>query len=382
MNILFDARVLGEEHISGVGFCAQHLLQSLLEVNTKHQITLFFNASNQKARERFLAKWVPLVGNRPDLHKIVIKKLPNKIFSFGGNYYLRNHQEFADYDLVHCPHLNLVSPQSVLKIATVHDVSFVFFPEFLAPKVRIWHRWMSRQVRQADFLITSSYQTKEDLLKVWGISSEKIQVIYPGVEDLVSVSLSLGVDSAREMTKSPYILHLGSLEPRKNISGLLAAFRDLIMDPDFADYNLVLAGQPAYQFARLQRQYEDLIDQKRVILTGYVDQSQKISLLKAASLLVYPSFYEGFGFPPLEAMQFGVPVLASNQGSIPEIVGEAGLLFDPYDQSGFVDSLKKIVVDTNLRIHLSQLGYKQVKKFSWDKTASQVLELYERVGAI
>lgn len=269
--------------------------------------------------------------------------------------------------------LPAVSPRR--SVVTVHDLGYAHFPETHPPRQR-WYLEVTtrRHARQAAHLLADSVATKNDLVARYGASPDRVTVAYPGLDPAVE-RVSDPADIARVKAKygveGAYVLYLGTLHPRKNLSRLIAAYRRSGLQ-----LPLVLAGKRGWY-------YEQLIKEagSGVRFIGYVDEADKSALLSGARAFAFPSLYEGFGFPVLEAMACGVPVLCSNTSSLPEVAGEAALLIDPLNVDEIAAGLRRVALEANLRQTLIERGFEQARRFTWAQCADVVLNVFEQVLA-
>lgn len=280
--------------------------------------------------------------------------------------------------LVHAPDFTLPSVRKGTRtLLTVHDLSFVRAPEGATPALRAYlNRVVPRSVARADHVLADSEATRQDLIALYHTPPEKVSVLYSGVEERfapVTDEARLRAVRARYgLGDGPFILSVGTVQPRKNYARLIEAFRRL----DAPDLHLVIAGGRGWLDDPLYAQVEALRLQGRVHFIGFVGDDDLPALYSAASVFAFPSLYEGFGLPPLEAMACGVPVVASRASSLPEVVGEAGLLVDPYDIDALAEALARALSDETLRRTLIARGGEQAKKFSWAAAARQLLGHY------
>jgi glycosyltransferase involved in cell wall biosynthesis len=239
---------------------------------------------------------------------------------------------------------------------------------------------MKASARKADRIIAVSENTKKDLIKFYGIMPEQVKVIYLGVDKNFSFVKKENDDGVlrRYNLKPGYILNVGTLEPRKNIVRLLEAYRLIAADLSRAP-QLVIAGGKGWLSEDINKRIDSLGLKAKVILTGYVPDDDLPSLYRGAALFVYPSLYEGFGLPPLEAMASGVPVVSSNTSAIPEVVGKAGLLVDPCRTDEIARAVIMALEDVGLRDRMKNEGLKRSGRFSWENTAKKTIALYEEV---
>lgn len=231
--------------------------------------------------------------------------------------------------------------------------------------------------KKAKHIIAISESTRNDIIKYVGIPGERISTIYQGVDHQVYYPHQPSISN------SPYILFVSAEEPRKNFGTLLEAFAILRKDKGFESLKLIKAGHARGQKHR--RTTLEAIDRlglhDHVVFTGFLQEEELARYYSNAGCFALPSLYEGFGFPPLEAMACGCPVITSNTSSLPEVVGDAGILIDPYDAEGLAKHLKLVLTDSKLRDEMIEKGLVQAKKFTWEKTAEQTLEVYKKVAA-
>jgi len=283
-------------------------------------------------------------------------------------------------DMVHLPNQNFARYALFLKnpfIITVHDLvrsCFGFDREKLTERILLkLDKW---GIKRASHIIAVSQCTKNDLVSYLKIPQQKISVIYNGVDHDVFKPCE-----ARPLDE-PYILYVGSERPRKNLGRLFCAFAKL--KRDFPELKLVKIGEPGrsgrYR-AQVLRQLDSLGITGEIIFLGHLAGAELARYYSAAALLAYPSLYEGFGLPPLEAMACGCPVVTSNTSALPEVVGDAGIMVDPYDSDGLAQAMARVLTDKNLREEMVRKGFEQARKFSWEETARKTQEVYNKVLA-
>lgn len=267
-------------------------------------------------------------------------------------------------------------------VVTVHDVSYVRHPEFFSLRDRlVLSALVPRSVRAAHRVFTVTEFAKRELGAVYHVPPGKIDV----TPNAASENFSQEVDRARLQavrtkygTSPDYILAVGNLQPRKNLTRLIRAYARAVQSHNLA-HKLVLVGQPQWKASEVLRAVEEQGLRNRVILTGFVPDDELRLLYNAATVFVYPSLYEGFGLPVLEAMACGTPVIASNTSALPEIAGDAARLVDPRDVDELARALVEMLSDTALRETFTQKGLAHVKTFSWQATARRVWEAYHSV---
>jgi len=324
-------------------------------------------------------KYSQEIARRLDVRKITTKrylslpkayKLARSIKSQGSIVHLSN-QHFARYALF------LKQPF----IVTVHDLArccFNFDPEAVSEKILL--KLDIRYIKRASHIIAVSQNTKNDLVEYLNIPENKISVIYNGVDH--NVFKPYKPSQMRpyhvRLHHKPYILYVGSERPRKNLGTLLLAFARL--KEEFPQLKLVKIGSPgrSEQFrSNTLKMVSALGIAEDVIFTDHVSEVDLAYYYASAALLAYPSLYEGFGLPPLEAMACGCPVVSSNTSSLPEVVGEAGIMVSPHDTRSLVQAIRRVLTDSELRDKMVRKGLEQSRKFSWDKAARETMEVYQ-----
>jgi len=283
-------------------------------------------------------------------------------------------------DLFHSPDFTL-PPTRARAVLTVHDLSFIRVPECAAPTLRAYlGKVVPRSVRRAHLILADSQNTKDDLVNLLGLAPEKVEVLYPGVEEhFRPVDDPALLEGVRRRYGLPprFVLSLGTLEPRKNFPRLIEAFWLLVRSSPLASsLGLVIAGGKGWLYEDIFATVERLGLEEKALFTGFVAEGDLPALYSAADLFVYPSLYEGFGLPPLEAMACGTPVVASRSSSLPEVLGEAAILVDPTDTEALAAAMMQVLEDEPLREEMRQKGLRQARKFSWSGTARRLLELY------
>ena len=261
-------------------------------------------------------------------------------------------------------------------IVTVHDIArfrFSYDRETLIERLMLKIDVLG--IKRAADIIATSQHTRDDLIQYLGIPGERITVIYNGSDCRVFKPLN----GEGESLDGRYILYVGSERPRKNLGRLFEAFAEL--KPEFNGLKLVKVGpvgrSRTYRQDTMQK-LNCLAIKDDVVFVDYVEENDLASYYVSAELLAYPSFYEGFGLPPLEAMCSGCPVVTSNTSSLPEVVGEAGIMVSPDDTGGWVEAMRRVLTDNELRDEMVRKGLEQSRKFSWDRTAQQTLEVYRK----
>jgi len=372
MRIIFDIRPLLERRRAGVSLYTANLLQRLLGMSG-HDYTLFGNSSG--------GRWPDDLPDRSGSVSHALSRYPNRLLNLSLTLFGRPRiEELAgDADLVFMPNLNFAATR-LPSVVTVHDLSFVRYPEFFSPKQRLWHRLVrpDRLLRQAAAVVAVSEHTRTDLTETYGVPPERIRVVHPGVSAAYRPMAPEETAEVRQRhgLSGPYLLFLGCLEPRKNVIGIIRAYDRLK-----AGIDLVIAGGRGWLFKDIFREADRARRRDRIRFLGYVPEADKPALLNGATAFVYPSFYEGFGMPPLEAMACGTPVIASHGSSLGEVVGDAGLLVDPYRTDGLREAMARMLEDGPLRANLRARGLERAHRFGWDDSAKKIDRLFTDLAA-
>lgn len=369
MLIGIDASRAATARRTGTEAYAWHLVRALIHLTERrsHRLRLYFNQ----------APAAELFPDRPHVEHCIIP-FPR----------LWTHLRLASELQRHPPDV-FFTPAHVIPItyrgasvATVHDLGYRYFAQAYTWRQRAYLEISTRSNgRIGHKIIADSQATKADLVKFYNLSTQKIEVVYPGADSQlkpVSDPAALAAARIRYGIRSPYLLYIGTLQPRKNLVRLIQAYAG-----SQVGHQLVLAGNKGWRsqpiLDEIERQEPGV--RQRIRLTGFVDEIDKPALISGATVLLYPSLYEGFGFPILEGQSCGTPVITSNSSSLPEVAGEAALLIDAEDTGALAKSIRRLVDDETLRRDLRQKGFDNVRRFTWQNAAGQVLDLLERAAA-
>lgn len=277
--------------------------------------------------------------------------------------------------------LPLIHPR--VSLATVHDLGYLYFPEAHPWRQRLYLDLSTRwNARIAAHLLADSEATKADIVTHYGTPPEKITVAYPGRDETLAPvrdPASIEAVKARYGIVGDYFLYLGTLQPRKNLARIITAFAHLRPETLKRDTFLVLAGKRGWLYDRLVAQVCRLGLERRVLFPGYVPDENKAALLSGALAFVFPSLYEGFGLPVLEAQASGCPVITSTTSSLPEVAGNAALLVDPHDTAAIAAAMRRIATGPALRESLVERGFANLRRFSWSACARVVLSVVEHM---
>ncbi|MCB9450846.1 MAG: glycosyltransferase family 4 protein [Anaerolineaceae bacterium] len=359
MHVAIDASRTTVQRVTGTEQYAIQLIRALIHQNTPHTLTLYFRDTPASdlfpASERVEQRVIPfrrawthvrfaaaLWADRPDVTFVPAHTLP-ALFPGRG-------------------------------VVTVHDLGYRHFPAAHKTVSRLYLDLTTRySARRATVVLADSQATAADLTRFYGTSPAKIRVVYPGVD-----SPMIGDSGAvRHKYNLPerYFLTIGTLQPRKNIAGIVQAYTRWQQINPNDSAGLVLAGGKGWLYDPAW-----IAHAENVHLPGYVDDADKGALLAGAVALVFPSLYEGFGFPAVEAMRCGTPVIASNTSSLPELVGEAGLLVNPQDTGAIAEAMTRLSGDESLRAALREKGYSQAQRFTWEAAAAYTWAALEQAA--
>ena len=262
-------------------------------------------------------------------------------------------------------------------IITVHDIAYIRFPDLLNKARQVYKKYiLMESIKRASIIIADSYSTKRDIVEFFGINGKKIKVVHLGVESRFRPVSNVEEYRLKNNLPSKMILNVGTLEPRKNVVTLMKAFKKL-MEKDVDGYKLVIAGDKGWLYEQIFNEVEHSDLKKEILFLGVVKDEDLPMLYNCADIFVYPSLYEGFGLPPLEAMACGVPVITSNISSLPEVVGDAGIMVDPTDVNSLCEAMHSVLTNKKLWQHMSNKGLERSKLFSWDNTVKQILKIYD-----
>ncbi|MBI3740413.1 MAG: glycosyltransferase family 4 protein [Chloroflexi bacterium] len=280
-------------------------------------------------------------------------------------------------DVFYSPDFLLPPTRARRALVTAHDLSYVRVPEYFpAPLLNYLNRAVPRALKRADLILADAASTQRDLVDVYGSPAQKIRVLYPAADARFRADIS-DAERARVRAKydlnPPYILSVGTLQPRKNYSRLIQAFAKMPM----TNYQLLIVGGKGWMYDEIFQTIARLHLRERVRVMDFIADEDLPALYAMATLFVYPSLYEGFGLPILEAMQSGAPVISSNSSSLPEAGGDAALYFDPRDVNALAGAMQRALADEKLRGDLRARGFAQAQKFSWEKSALKLREYFE-----
>ncbi len=367
MKICIDIRTLIDKKYSGIGIYTLNLLSNLFEIDKTNEYKLFYNSSNF----RFIKKYYPNVTYY-DFH------IPNKIFNLSNLLFKSPKLDnlMSDFDVFFSPNLNFFSfskNNKAKKIITIHDLSFEFFKEFYSKKSLFWHKLINpkKLLQKFDHIIAVSENTKKDIINFYNINPDKISITHLGVDQKTLEN--------KEKNNKNYLLYIGTIEPRKNIEGIIEAFNDFCIENNIKDLELILAGKNGWNNKYIYKLLEKLKLKNKIKILNYISEDKKIDLYKNAKIFLFPSFYEGFGIPIIEAQSFGIPVITSNNSSLSEITKNTAIHINPYNINEIKEAIKNLYFDEKLYEYYKNKGIENAKIFSWQETAKKTLDIFTKI---
>ncbi|MFA4991727.1 MAG: glycosyltransferase family 1 protein [Candidatus Omnitrophota bacterium] len=346
---------------TGIGRYTINLIKALAAADTKNSYRLY-------SRKRIFD------------FKRRLPPLPGKNFSHRVDYFKRGiNAVLPDMEAFHTSSFDLERPKKARYVVTIHDVIVKAYPFVHEPRTisRIEGQ-LKKILDDADSLIADSHNTKSDLMKFYNVDDSRIRVIYPGVSVRAGERAG-GVFAGRR--DGGYILFVGTLEPRKNAQGLIKAFNRLKKNFGIS-HKLYICGMKGWMYEDIFREYENSEFKKDIIFKGYVPDAELAGLYGNASVFAYPSFYEGFGFPIVEAFGHGAPVVTSSTSSCGEIAGDGALLVNPDNHEEIGDAILRIIRDEDLRRGLVKRGMERARVFTWENTAREFLSVLSAQGRV
>ena len=383
MNIAVDATILGFDNPTGVSVAFAQVLDKLLnDPRDRYTLNYFSWRSRSPVRAKLELDWKErCVLRRCSWLPYRIYKVLERTIRFPWRWLFGSDAEVSLF-FYH----NLPTGVAGKKVVVIHDMVYMACPETMADATRRMHdRALIKTCDQADMIVTVSQFSKSEIITYLGIDEKKIRIMYNGV-DATRFSPSVGkveIESLRNRLDllSPYFLYVGTLEPRKNLVRLIAAYQALRETRAGDVPDLVIAGGVGWCYDEIFAQVQRSGLGDHVRFTGYVDDADLPALMKGCFAFVFPSLYEGFGLPPLEAMACGVPVLTSDTAALPEVVGEDAVLVDPESVESITDGLLRLLTDAELRQSLAERGPARARNFSWQAAADTMRDVFAEVLA-
>ncbi len=368
MRIAIDVRKIND---FGVGTYIRNLIKHLPRIDQQSEYYLLCYQEDEELVRTLSPQLTSVRVTAPNYSVIEHLAIPAKL-------------RRLRVDLFHSPHYVLPLFTPCRSVVTVHDVIHLLFPQYLPSRLASHYarRMIRRAVEKAELVLTVSNSSKRDLLTFFEVSPDKVVVIPNGIDS--SMTEGLSVDELARVKErfqifGRTVLFVGNIKPHKNVERLIAAFAKVREDPNFSDVTLIVVGDDISKYPSLRRTVERHKLRGHVRFFGFVPELTLVALYKTADVFVFPSLYEGFGLPPLEAMANGTPVVTSNISSLPEVVGDAALTVDPYNIDDIATAVRRILSDRGLRSRLIADGYERARAFSWERSVAQIHQAYQRV---
>ncbi len=386
MKIRFDATPLCNEQLTGIGIHEKELCRAMVMQNPEDEFeyTYFLGFRNFSRKKDIMSQYLasnaklkafPLIP--AGLYRLIWGFLPVPFsFFFGGR-----------ADITHF--FNFLIPPGVKgkKVVTVHDLAFVRYPETVAYRTRkVLSMRLKRTLGRADHVFVASDFTARELTELYGVPAEKMTTVYAGYDR--NLFRPREYSECKEMLDKfnlpdkGYFFYLGTIEPRKNIERMIIAYADTVKklkEKGIDAPPFVFGGKLGWYYDKILERIKSEGIEDKIILAGYLNDSEKVYLYSRARAFVFPSLYEGFGIPVLEAMASGAPVLTANVSSLPEVAGDSAILCNPLDVNEIADGLLRLATDDTLCKTLSAAGMEQAEKFSWEETAALMMDVYKKV---
>lgn len=369
MKIGIDAHVIGDKS-GGNETYYKNLIEHICNIATDEEIYLYFNEWKKSSTIK--------IDNRKNIH---IKSFKNSNPVKRNISYLPGYVQKDNLDILHLQYFPIFTKKCSI-VATIHDISFEHYPEYFTKKDLFMNKILiPKLAKQADKILTVSNFSKQDIVDKYGINPEKIVVTHLATSEKFKIIKDYNLlqqVKTKFNLNGEYILTVGNLQPRKNLSRLFTAYINM-RDKKLINEKLVVVGKKAWLYSDIFNFVNESKYKEDIIFTDYVEEEELALLYNGAKLFVYPSVFEGFGLPSLEAMSCGTPVVTSNITSIPEVTGNAAVLFNPWNVDDIEEKIVTTIKDQNMLNKLSDLGLKRSQEFSWKKTAETTFEVYKEV---
>jgi glycosyltransferase involved in cell wall biosynthesis len=371
VRIAIDGRKLRDY---GIGTYVRNLLRQLARQENPHEYVVFCRASDCDTIEEL----------GPRFRAVIETAGP---YTIAEQFALPMDLRRAGAELFHAPHYVLPPMTPCRSVVTIHDCIHLRFPQYLPSRLGYAYArgQMWSATHQAARVITVSEASKRDILRYFRVPESRIDVIYNAIDDRFwqgpNADEMMLVRERYRLT-DPFILYAGNIKPHKNLERLIEAFHLMRQSSaELANVQLLIIGDEISKYATLRRAVHRHKLHKHVRFFGFVSDQTLAALYRLADAFVFPSLYEGFGLPPLEAMASGTPVVTSNVSSLPEVVGNAALMIDPYEPAAIAEAMHRVLTDAALRADLRAKGLARAREFSWERSIKRVREIYEEVMA-
>ena len=378
MKIAFDVSPMIDSHKSGVGYCTYGFVKTMVSQYDNSYILNYINKPKYKKNLNTL-----IVGKKVKINSFCFK---NSVYKVASTFLPIPYGAFFkdSADITHFFNYYLPPGVNGKKIVTVHDMTYKRFPETVRFKTKqMLNLNLKKSLKRADIILTVSEFSKSEIITYFPEVKDKIRVVYNGVDldvfkPLLDENIKISIAKKYNLPER-YMLYLGTLEPRKNLERLIDSYYLLLKEFDDVP-KLVLAGGKGWLYDSIFDKVSTLWLEDKIIFTGYVAEKDVAPLISGAEVFLFPSMYEGFGMPVIEAMACGVPVLTSNVSSLPEVAGDAAVLVDPFSVEDIKSKLKLLLIDEDLRKRLNKAGPKRAKRFSWNLVTKDLYEIYKELA--
>jgi len=368
MRVAIDARKL---HDFGIGTYIRNLVRHLARIDDRNEYVLLCHEAD-----------LEMAGTLGPNFRGVLEPSPN--YSVREQFHVPLVLRREKPDVYHAPHYVLPPAVSCASVVTIHDCIHLMFPQYLPSRMAYAYARavMWAAARRAQLIITVSEASKRDILHFFKVPPEKVVVVHNAIDERFLVpppDIELQRVRERYQLQHGFVLYAGNIKPHKNLVRLIEAFSQIRQGP-FQELKLLIIGDQISKLPALRRAVHQLKLHKHVRFLGYIPDETLAVLYRSAEVFVFPSLYEGFGLPPLEAMASGTPVVTSNTSSMPEVTGGAAVLVDPYDVGSIVDGVRRVLTDASLAAELRRKGPLRAREFSWARSVARTKELYEAVA--
>jgi glycosyltransferase involved in cell wall biosynthesis len=369
VRIAIDVRKL---HDFGIGTYVRNLLRQLARLDNTSEYVLISRPDDRET----------LAALGPNFRAVAETASP---YSVKEQFTIPAQLRRERVDVFHVPHYVLPPLVGCKSVVTIHDCIHLVFPQYLPNRLAhtYAHAAMWTAAHRARRVLTVSEASKRDILRFCRVPAGKVDVIYNAIDDRFGVAPTaeeIRVVRERFQLHDPFVLYAGNIKPHKNLERLIEAF-SLVRRGPFEQTKLLIIGDEISKYATLRRAVHHFKQHKYVRFHGFVSDATLAVLYRLAAVFAFPSLYEGFGLPPLEAMASGCPVVTSNVSSLPEVVGDAALLIDPYDPRALADAIHRVLIDCQLRQTLREKGLARARIYSWERSVARVHNVYEEVAA-
>ncbi len=373
---------------AGIGRYTRELIRAIVAQGNAHRYSLFYAAGGVDPDSSYMADLRQLCDAHANVRSAPIPLTPHRLTQVWQRLRVPLPVELftGRFDLLHAPDF-VLPPTRARTIVTIHDLSFMVHPECAEPSmVRYLTDAVPRSLRRANVILADSQATRRDLARLLAVDPARVELVYPGVGPRFRPMLAEATEPVRRRLGLPdhFVLFVSTLEPRKNLVRLLEAFAQVVQTEDsqlqssISNLHLVIAGRRGWLYEDIFAAIDRLQLRERVRLLDYVHDKDLPALYNLAAAFAYPSIYEGFGIPPLEALACGTPTVTADNSSLPEVVADAAVLVSAEDVGSIASGIARVVSDEGLRARLRAAGPEQARKFTWEQAAKRVLACYER----